>query len=155
MAELIRKIVGNTEPRQALPGTIRGDFASIESYAVADEKKRVIKNLIHASDSEENGKRENQEISTSVPIAWPGRPLSKRASTAPLFPCALLILPTIFLPVDVVQHTFLPITPFARVKITSAVGLPRESRISRALMDLILGIVKKFLIINFQFSFNF
>jgi len=56
--ELIRKIVGSTEPRQAAPGTIRGDFASIESYAVADNKKRVIKNLIHASDSEENGKRE-------------------------------------------------------------------------------------------------
>ena len=56
--EIIRKLVGATEPRQALPGTIRGDFASIESYAVANAKERVIKNLIHASDSEENGKRE-------------------------------------------------------------------------------------------------
>jgi nucleoside-diphosphate kinase len=56
--EIIRKIVGNTEPRQAAPGTIRGDFASVESYAVGDSKKRVIRNLIHASDSEENGKRE-------------------------------------------------------------------------------------------------
>jgi len=56
--ELIRKIVGPTEPRQAAPGTIRGDFASIESYAVANNKERVLKNLIHASDSEENGKRE-------------------------------------------------------------------------------------------------
>ena len=56
--ELIRKLVGSTEPRQAAPGTIRGDFASIESYAVANNKERVVKNLIHASDSEENGKRE-------------------------------------------------------------------------------------------------
>lgn len=56
--ELIRKIVGHTEPRQALPGTIRGDFASIESYAVADNKKRVTRNLIHASDSKENAQRE-------------------------------------------------------------------------------------------------
>jgi len=56
--EIIRKLVGSTEPRQATPGTIRGDFASIESYAVADAKKRVIKNLIHASDSEENANRE-------------------------------------------------------------------------------------------------
>jgi nucleoside-diphosphate kinase len=30
--ELTRKLVGATEPRQATPGTIRGDFASIESY---------------------------------------------------------------------------------------------------------------------------
>lgn len=56
--ELIRKLVGSTEPRQAAPGTIRGDFASIESYEIADSKQRVIKNLIHASDSQENGKRE-------------------------------------------------------------------------------------------------
>ena len=56
--ELIRKIVGPTEPRQAAPGTIRGDFASIESFEIADSKQRVIKNLIHASDSNENGKRE-------------------------------------------------------------------------------------------------
>ena len=56
--ELGRKIAGNTEPRQALPGTIRGDFASIESYAMADDKKRVLRNLIHASDTPENAERE-------------------------------------------------------------------------------------------------
>lgn len=56
--ELARKLVGSTEPRQALPGTIRGDFASIESYAIADVKSRVLRNLVHASDSPENGKRE-------------------------------------------------------------------------------------------------
>ena len=56
--ELVRKIVGPTEPRQALPGTIRGDFASIEPYAVANDKGRGVRNLIHASDSAGNGKRE-------------------------------------------------------------------------------------------------
>ncbi|MEK6760349.1 MAG: nucleoside-diphosphate kinase [Nanoarchaeota archaeon] len=56
--ELVRKMIGSTEPRSSLPGTIRSDFASVESFAVADSKKRVIKNLVHASDSAENAKRE-------------------------------------------------------------------------------------------------
>ncbi|MBW2973729.1 nucleoside-diphosphate kinase [Candidatus Woesearchaeota archaeon] len=57
--EFGRKIVGNTEPRQAAPGTIRGDY-SIESYQIADTKKRVIRNLIHASESKEEAEREIQ-----------------------------------------------------------------------------------------------
>ena len=56
--ELVRKIVGTTEPRQSLPGTIRGDFASVESYAVANPLNRVLRNLVHASDSTETAKRE-------------------------------------------------------------------------------------------------
>lgn len=56
--ELVRKMVGSTEPRQAQPGTIRGDFATLESYALADTKKRVLRNLIHASDTVDNAKRE-------------------------------------------------------------------------------------------------
>lgn len=56
--ELVRKIIGSTEPRQAAPGTIRGDFASIESYALGDKKDRTIRNLIHASDSPETAKKE-------------------------------------------------------------------------------------------------
>ncbi len=56
--EIVRKIIGHTEPRQAIPGTIRGDFISIESYAVADAEERVARNLVHASDSVENAKRE-------------------------------------------------------------------------------------------------
>ena len=56
--ELVRKMLGHTEPRQALPGTIRGDFASIDSYAIADVKKRPLRNLIHASDTLANAKRE-------------------------------------------------------------------------------------------------
>ncbi len=55
--EIGRKIVGHTEPRQAAPGTIRGDFSS-ESIAFADEKNRVIFNLVHASGSVDEAERE-------------------------------------------------------------------------------------------------
>ena len=56
--ELARKLTGATEPRQALPGTIRSDFASTESYSVANDSQRVLRNLVHASDSIESAKRE-------------------------------------------------------------------------------------------------
>lgn len=46
--ENVRKIVGGTEPKSALPGTIRGDFAHV-SYAHADKNQMVVKNIIHAS----------------------------------------------------------------------------------------------------------
>lgn len=46
--ETVRKIVGPTEPKSALPGTIRGDF-SHHSYSYTDKKGISIKNLIHAS----------------------------------------------------------------------------------------------------------
>lgn len=48
--ELVRKMVGPTEPKAAPPGTIRGDFAHI-SYRFADGLGRGIRNLIHASSS--------------------------------------------------------------------------------------------------------
>jgi nucleoside-diphosphate kinase len=52
-ASLVRKMVGATEPKSALPGTIRGDYSHV-SYAHADSAKVGIPNLIHASgDAEE------------------------------------------------------------------------------------------------------
>ncbi len=45
---LVRKMVGATEPKSALPGTIRGDYAHM-SYAHADASKVGIPNLVHAS----------------------------------------------------------------------------------------------------------
>jgi len=57
VVEIGRKLVGNTEPRQAIPGTIRGDY-SVDSYPVADESKRVIRNLVHASGTVEEAERE-------------------------------------------------------------------------------------------------
>jgi len=56
--ELVRKILGATEPRQAIPGTIRGDFASVESYALANDNQRVLRNLVHGSDTPENAQHE-------------------------------------------------------------------------------------------------
>ncbi|MCG8453180.1 MAG: nucleoside-diphosphate kinase [Spirochaetales bacterium] len=55
--EVVRKIVGATEPREAAPGSIRGDFCHM-GYARSKERLGVIPNLIHASDSEESAKRE-------------------------------------------------------------------------------------------------
>lgn len=47
-AALVRKMVGATEPKSALPGTVRGDYAHI-SYAHADANEVGISNLMHAS----------------------------------------------------------------------------------------------------------
>ncbi|MBW3014309.1 nucleoside-diphosphate kinase [Candidatus Woesearchaeota archaeon] len=55
--EMGRKIVGHTEPRQALPGTIRGDY-SVDSFEVADKGKRVTRNLVHASGSQKEAENE-------------------------------------------------------------------------------------------------
>lgn len=55
--ELGRKLSGNTEPRQALPGTIRGDFMH-DSYQMANGKERSVRNLIHASGTVEEANRE-------------------------------------------------------------------------------------------------
>lgn len=55
--ELVRKMVGGTEPKGSAPGTIRGDFAH-HSYAFADEKGMAIKNLIHASATKEDAEKE-------------------------------------------------------------------------------------------------
>ena len=55
--EAVRKIVGETEPKKALPGTIRGDFAH-HSYAYTDKKGIAIKNLIHASGNSKDAKAE-------------------------------------------------------------------------------------------------
>ena len=54
---LVRKMVGGTEPKSAAPGTIRGDFAHA-SYQYADEKGIGLKNIIHASDTPANAKKE-------------------------------------------------------------------------------------------------
>lgn len=55
--ENVRKIVGDTESKSALPGTIRGDFSHI-SFKHADNKEIVVKNIIHASSNEEDAKNE-------------------------------------------------------------------------------------------------
>ncbi|OJU88030.1 hypothetical protein BGO17_03590 [Candidatus Saccharibacteria bacterium 49-20] len=54
---LVRKLVGTTEPKSALPGTIRGDFSHM-SFGFADGAKKGIPNLIHASGDPEEAEQE-------------------------------------------------------------------------------------------------
>lgn len=55
--EVVRKLVGETEPKSAAPGTIRGDYAHL-SFKHADENSSAVFNLIHASSSAEEAKME-------------------------------------------------------------------------------------------------
>lgn len=58
-AELVRKMVGGTEPKSAAPGTIRGDYAHV-SFKHADSKNAGIYNLIHASGNAQEAEQEIQ-----------------------------------------------------------------------------------------------
>lgn len=55
----VRMAVGNTLPTFAQPGTIRGDY-SVDSPALANERKRAVRNLVHASGNAEEAKYEAQ-----------------------------------------------------------------------------------------------
>lgn len=55
--ELVRKLVGKTDPTAAEPGTIRRDYSS-DSFAVANREKRSVRNLMHASGSREDARYE-------------------------------------------------------------------------------------------------
>jgi nucleoside-diphosphate kinase len=55
--EVVRKLVGSTQPIKADPSTIRGKFAS-DSYDLADSQHRSVRNLVHASEDKENAERE-------------------------------------------------------------------------------------------------
>ena len=50
--ETWRTMMGATRPEEALPGTIRGDFAKSAG------ENQAIQNVVHGSDSEESVKRE-------------------------------------------------------------------------------------------------
>ncbi|MBI2595263.1 nucleoside-diphosphate kinase [Candidatus Daviesbacteria bacterium] len=53
----VRKITGYTDPKSADKGTIRGDLGE-DSILEANREKRPVKNLIHASGTMEEAKRE-------------------------------------------------------------------------------------------------
>ena len=55
--ELVRKLVGSTEPKSSAPGTIRGDFSHM-SYGYGDAQDKGIPNLIHASGDKDDAKKE-------------------------------------------------------------------------------------------------
>ncbi len=55
--DIVRKIVGSTEPLTSDVGTIRGDYV-IDSYELADVDGRAVRNLIHASSDDEEARKE-------------------------------------------------------------------------------------------------
>lgn len=55
--QLARKLVGGTEPFSSDVGTIRGDFV-LDSYVLADNTGRAIRNAVHASSSGEDAEKE-------------------------------------------------------------------------------------------------
>ncbi len=57
--DVTRKMIGDTEPKKALPGTIRGDFAH-HSYHCADTRNVAIRNLVHASSNKTEAEYEIQ-----------------------------------------------------------------------------------------------
>lgn len=54
---VVTKLTGGTEPATSDVGTIRGDF-TVDSYNIAAIDDRAVRNLIHCSDSPENGAAE-------------------------------------------------------------------------------------------------
>lgn len=57
VVDVIRKIVGGTEPKTSDVGTIRGDFVH-DSYEISNIENRSVKNIIHASSSIEDAAQE-------------------------------------------------------------------------------------------------
>ena len=55
--EVARKVTGFTDPAKAEKGTIRGDFGT-DNILKANQEKRPVWNLIHASASPEEAKKE-------------------------------------------------------------------------------------------------
>lgn len=55
--DMVRKIAGPTIPADADMGTIRGDY-SIDTPLIANEEKRPILNIVHASETPEEAEHE-------------------------------------------------------------------------------------------------
>jgi nucleoside-diphosphate kinase len=55
--EAVRKMVGDTQPKTALPGTIRGDYAHV-TYDQASQVGRGVANIVHASADSDEAKKE-------------------------------------------------------------------------------------------------
>lgn len=53
----VRKLVGDTEPKSAVPGTIRGDYAHV-SYDQANQSGRSVSNVLHASADKTEAEKE-------------------------------------------------------------------------------------------------
>jgi nucleoside-diphosphate kinase len=57
IVDKVRTIVGATDPAKADPASIRGKYAT-DTMEKSNAEGRMLRNLIHASDSDENAKKE-------------------------------------------------------------------------------------------------
>ncbi|MDD4661737.1 MAG: nucleoside-diphosphate kinase [Candidatus Pacebacteria bacterium] len=55
--QIVKKLVGGTEPLTSEVGTIRGDY-TLDSYELSNVDERAVRNLIHCSDKPEEAERE-------------------------------------------------------------------------------------------------
>lgn len=54
---IVRKLAGATAPKEAVPGSIRGDF-SWDNFEVANDELRSVYNIVHVSGNEEEAEFE-------------------------------------------------------------------------------------------------
>ncbi len=67
---LVKKLVGPTNPEEASPGTIRGDYSQ-DSYLMANTHNRPVINLVHCTDDPKEAEREiNVWFNKSEVISW-------------------------------------------------------------------------------------
>jgi nucleoside-diphosphate kinase len=57
VVDVVRKLVGGTEPKSSDVGTIRGDYVH-DSYEISNIENRSVKNVVHASSSVEDALKE-------------------------------------------------------------------------------------------------
>lgn len=57
VVEVVRKLVGSTEPKTSDVGTIRGDYVH-DSYEISNLENRSVRNIVHASSSTEEAQKE-------------------------------------------------------------------------------------------------
>ena len=55
--EVMRTLMGATDPAASPPGTIRGDYSHY-TYQLADKKNIAVRNLLHASGNKEDAEHE-------------------------------------------------------------------------------------------------
>lgn len=74
----VRTLVGVTNPQNAAPGTIRGDFGK-DSIAKANQERRGTANLVHASDkSDTSGPAAYEEANYEISLWFPDMGLENR-----------------------------------------------------------------------------
>ena len=56
--ELVRKMIGSTEPKSAAPGTIRGDYTHMSYEYANNVAKSTVPNVIHASGDANDAEQE-------------------------------------------------------------------------------------------------